>query len=81
MDVCTQMDGTTNQCVSSSLLRQARFALEPDGTYALTETCGEEGVVCQGREPFWQEAVSGIGGARRFKLPLPPELVAMPGSS
>ncbi len=81
VDVCTQLDGTTNQCAASALLRRASFAAQGDGTYALTETCGQNGLECLGSETFWQEAVSGIDGARRFRLPVPPQYVAMPGSS
>ena len=81
VDVCTQLDGTTNQCAASSLLRRASFAAQGDGTYSLTEQCGQSGVACLDSEPFSQEAQSGVDGARRFRLPVPPQYVAMPGSS
>ncbi|MCE9670034.1 DUF6531 domain-containing protein [Myxococcus stipitatus] len=66
---------TSDSCESGKLLKEADVELLGDGSYRLTELSE-----VPGRKDLVQLPTPGLNGARQFLLPVPPQLVAMPGS-
>ncbi len=82
VSVCTAVDTGLKDCAKDAFLKNAEFLLNSDGTYSLTDNCDPKGKIkCKASRALYQEPEAGVDGARRFRLPLPPELDSMPGSS
>ncbi|MHB8874599.1 MAG: RHS repeat-associated core domain-containing protein [Myxococcaceae bacterium] len=79
VQLCTALDSSGNACAATTLLNETALTLKPDGTYDLKlVTAASAGPY---PEKLVEEPLPGLEGARRFRLPLPAHVTAMPGSS
>ncbi|MHB8878713.1 MAG: DUF6531 domain-containing protein, partial [Myxococcaceae bacterium] len=80
--ICTKLSGSGPGCEDSTLIKRTGFKLLSSGAYELVPIgAPPAAAVDYSPEPMAQQATAGLDGARRFSLPLPPNLGAMPGSS
>ncbi|TQF15752.1 hypothetical protein FJV41_11785 [Myxococcus llanfairpwllgwyngyllgogerychwyrndrobwllllantysiliogogogochensis] len=66
---------TSDTCAAGSLVKQADVELLPNGAYRVQESGGG-----LGEDALEQLSQTGLNGARHFALPIPAQLVPMPGS-